>query len=284
MLTNSKEILQKAQSQGYAVGQFNTSDLEVTKAIVKAAVKMKAPIIIGTSEKAIDYAGLEEIAGIIQTEAEKVNIPLVLHLDHGKSLEIVEKCIQTGYTSVMIDGSHLSFEENIRITKRVASLAHQHKITAEGELGALANREKYQVGISQFLTDPEKAAEFVKKTKVDSLAVAIGNAHGIPLPEEKLDFDRLASIRRLVPVPLVLHGASSTPEKDIKKVIGQGICKINIDTDIRLTFNKSIREFLKTHPSVYDPREILGSVMDAVQKLVEAKIQLFDSAGRGIKG
>lgn len=280
MLVNAKEILIKAQKQGYVVGQFNTSDLEVTKAIVRAANKQKSPVIIGTSEKAIDYAGLEEISGIIQAEAEKVEVPIVLHLDHGKSLEIVEKCLQAGYTSVMFDGSDLDFEENINLTKRVVSLAHQHQVTVEAELGALASHEKYQVGISQFMTDPEKAAEFVIKTGVDSLAIAIGNAHGIPIPEEKLDFERLATIKSLVSIPLVLHGASSTSEKDIQKSIGLGIAKINIDTDIRLTFNNSLRQFLNQHPDVFDPREILESVMEAIQKLVENKIKIFGSNGK----
>ncbi len=278
MLTDSKKILQDAQKQGYAVGHFNTSDLEITKAIVAGAEKMKSPVIIGTSEKAISYAGLEGLAGIIKIEAENIKIPIILHLDHGKSFEICQKAIQAGYTSVMIDGSGLSFGENIKLTKKVVKMAHRQNIPVEAELGTLADKEKYQVGIEQFMTDPDTAGEFVQKTEVDSLAVAIGNAHGMPLPEEKLDFSRLAQIRERVPVPLVLHGASSTPAQDIKKIISLGICKINIDTDIRIAFSQNIKEFLSTHQNVTDPREILGSAMMAVQRVVEQKIELFGSA------
>ncbi len=283
MLTDSKKILQDAQKQAYAVGHFNTSDLEITKAIVAAAKNKNAPVIVGTSEKAISYAGLEELAEIIKIEAENVKIPLVLHLDHGKSFEICQKAIQLDYTSVMIDGSNLSFEENIKLTEKVVQMAHRQNVPVEGELGALADKEKYQVGISQFMTDPDAAGEFVEKTKVDSLAVAIGNAHGVPLPEEKLDFSRLARIKEKVSIPLVLHGASSTPPEDLKKAISLGICKINIDTDIRIAFSQNIKEFLSVHQNVTDPREILGSAMKAVQKVVEQKIELFGSTQKARK-
>ena len=240
-------------------------------------------MIIGCSEKAISYAGLEELAEIVKIEAKRIKIPIVLHLDHGKSFDICQKAIQAGYTSVMIDGSSLPFGENIKLTKKVALMAHRQNIPVEAELGALADKEKYQAGIGQFMTDPDAASEFVQKTGVDSLAVAIGNAHGIPLPEEKLDFSRLVQIREKVPVPLVLHGASSTPVDDIKKVISLGICKINIDTDIRIAFSQDIKKFLSTHQSVTDPREILGSAAAAVQKVVEEKIELFGSAEKAGK-
>lgn len=280
MLADSKKILSNAQKEGYAVGHFNTSDSEITKAIVAAAENMKASVIVGTSEKAISYAGLENLAEIVKIEAENVKIPVVLHLDHGKSFEICQKTIQVGYTSVMIDGSNLPFGENVKITKKITQMAHRKNIPVEGELGSLASKEKYQVGISQFMTDPEKAREFVEQTGVDSLAVAIGNAHGVPLPEERLDFPRLAQIKEKVPVPLVLHGASSTPPEDIKKAIALGICKINIDTDIKIAFSQDLRKFLAIHQNVTDPREILGSAVKAVQKVVEQKIELFGSKGK----
>ncbi len=283
MLTDSKKILRDAQKQGYAVGHFNTSDLEITKAIVAAAKNKNAPVIIGASEKAISYAGLENLAEIVKIEAENVKIPIILHLDHGKSFEICQKAIQAGHTSVMIDGSGLSFGDNIKLTKKVVRMAHRQNIPVEAELGTLADKEKYQVGIKQFMTDPDAAGEFVQKTGIDSLAVAIGNAHGMPLPEERLDFSRLAQIRKRVPVPLVLHGASSTPVQDIKKAISLGICKINIDTDIKIAFSQNIKEFLSTHQNVTDPREILGSAAGAVQKVVEQKIELFGSAQKAGK-
>ena len=277
MLSDSKKILSQAQSEGFAVGHFNTSDLEITKAIILGAEKMKAPVIIGTSEKAISFAGFEELAEIIKTSAEKAKIPIVLHLDHAKSFEICQRAIQLGYTSVMIDGSALNFEENVRLTKKVTQFAHRQQIPVEGELGALASKEKYQTDISQFFTDPDLAAKFVSETKIDSLAIAIGNAHGIPIPEEKLDFTRLAQIRDRVSLPLVLHGASSTPAEDIKKAISLGICKINIDTDLRIAYNLDLRQFLTAHPDVFDPREIMSSAIMAIKKVVMQKIELFGS-------
>jgi len=277
MLVDSKKILNNAQKNHYAVGHFNTSDLEITKAIIMAANKLNSPVIIGTSEKAISYAGLEELAGIVAAAAEKAKIPVVLHLDHGKSFEICQKAIQVGYTSVMIDGSALSFEENLKLTQKVVGYASRKNIPVEGELGSLIDKEKYQTDINQFMTDPDQAEEFVNKTGVSSLAVAIGNAHGIPWPEEKLDFSRLNQIRQKVQVPLVLHGASSTPTLDIKKAIVLGITKINIDTDIRIAFNQSLRDFLTLHRDIFDPREILSSTTIAVEKVVEEKIKLFGS-------
>jgi len=282
MLTGSKQLLNNAQKSGYAIGHFNTSDLEITKAIVMAAAKLNSPVIVATSEKAISFAGLEQLADIIKNEAEQVKIPVVMHLDHAKSFDLCQKAIQTGYTSVMIDASSLSFEENISLTSRVVKLAHRENVTVEAELGALATPDKYQVGINQFLTDPEKAEEFVKTTEIDGLAIAIGNAHGIPLPEEKLDFNRLSQIRDKVSVPLVLHGASSTPEAEMKKAISLGICKINIDTDIKIAFSKNIVEFLKTHQQNIDPREMLGSAASAVEAVVEKKIELIGSRDKAV--
>lgn len=280
MLTGSKELLEQAQNQGYAIGHFNTFDLEITKAIVAAANIKNSPVIIGTSEKAISYAGLEELAEIVKIEASKVSVPIVLHLDHGKSFEICQKAIQMEYTSLMIDGSNLNYEDNVRLTQRVVKMAHRKGIPVEGELGALVDKEKYQNSASQFMTDPDQARKFVQETQIDNLAISIGNAHGIPLPEEKLDFNRLAQIKKVVSIPLVLHGASSTPTQDIKKAISLGITKINIDTDIRIAFNQNIKEFISAHKEVIDPREILGSASKAIQKVVEEKIELFGSSNR----
>jgi tagatose 1,6-diphosphate aldolase GatY/KbaY len=279
MLVSSQKILLAAQRGKYAVGHFNTSNLEMTRAIIRAAEKLASPVIVGTSEKAIDYAGLEELSSLIQAAAEKVKIPVILHLDHGKSFEIAQKCIKAGYTSLMIDGSDLAFEENILLTKKVVDLGHRFNLAVEGELGSIPKRDDYFKIKEKFYTDPQMAAEFVEKTGVDSLAISIGNAHGIPVPDERLDFNRLAEIRREVSVPLVLHGASQTPPEDIKKAIIMGICKINIDTEIRLAFHSGLKEFLVSHPDVFDPREILGSVMDKVGAIIEEKIKLFGSAG-----
>lgn len=280
MLVNSKLILKKAQKGGYAIGQFNTSNLEITQAIIKAAEKMKAPVFVATSEKAIDYAGLDELAGLIKSMAQKVKVPIILHLDHGTSLDIVKKCIQVGYTSVMLDASKRSFNENIRLTKKVVQLAKAKNVSIESELGALAGKEDYIKSLKSIMTDPNQAVEFVKKTGIDSLAVSIGNIHGIPLPYEKLDFIRLKAIQHKVKIPLVLHGASSTAPAKIKKAIKFGICKINIDTDLRLAFAHSLRKTLAKDKNLFDPRTILASSREAIKKVVKAKIRLFGSRNK----
>ena len=277
MLVNPKQIILDAQAGKYAIGSFNTSDLEITKAIIKAAQKLKAPVIVETSEKAISYAGLEELAAIIREQVKKVNIPVAMHLDHGKSLEIIGKCLEVGYTSVMFDGSHLSFEENQIFTRQAVEMAHQRKATCEGELGSIIKAGTDLVNPKSF-TDPNTVPEFVKNTGIDFLAVSIGSQHGIGENEE-LDIDLLKKINNKTKIPLVLHGASGVPDRDIKKAIESGICKINIDTDIRHTFSKAIRSIGHTK-NLDDPRDIMIKVMAEIQKVVEAKIKLFGSEGK----
>jgi len=269
MLTNSKKILLDAQRGGYAVGAFNTSDLEITKAIIAAAVRQKAPVIIQTSEKAIAFAGLENLADIVKNEASRVKVPVVLHLDHGRSLKLVGEAINNGYSSVMFDGSHLTYQENIIYTKQAAVSAHRHKLTCEGELGSVGNKDE-----EALFTDPTLVKDYIKKTEVDSLAVAIGSRHATKI--EALNIELLKKIRKLTNVPLVLHGASGVPEEEVKKAIKNGICKINIDTDIRHTFSESMREISNKFKDA-DPREIMTKVMLEVQLEVEKKIKLFGS-------
>lgn len=268
MLVPSKELLDKAKIYKYAVGHFNTSDLEISQAIIAAALESRSPVIVGTSERAIEYGGLENIANIIKAEADKVDVPVVLHLDHGQSLETVKRCLEVGYTSIMIDGGNLNFEENIKLTKEVTRLVRSKGVSVEGALGALEKN----------LTNPAEVKQFVRETKVDSLAIAIGNTHGLNDKNEKIDFSLLGLIGDVVNIPLVLHGASSLSEKDIKKAISLGICKINIDTDIRLAFSNDLKKFMKNHINNLDPREILGSAKKAVEKVVKEKIKIFGSA------
>lgn len=280
MLVNAKQILKKAQKGKYAIGQFNTSNLEMTQAIIEAAEKMKAPVIVATSEKALDYAGFEELVSLIKLMATKSRMPIILHLDHGASLDIVKKCIKAGFTSVMMDASKKPFAENIRLTKKVVQLARAKNVSVESELGALAGREDYVVSLKSVMTDPDKAREFVHKTGVDSLAVSIGNIHGIPLPYERLDFARLNEIRKNVKIPLVLHGASSTAPAKIKKAIKLGICKINIDTDLRLAFTNTLRKTLAKNKKLFDPREVLAPSREAITKVVMDKIKVFGSMNK----
>lgn len=276
MLVSSKQIILDAQKGKYAIGSFNTSDLEITKAIMAAAIKLKAPVIVETSEKAIAYAGLEELSSIIKVQAKKAKIPVALHLDHGSNLEIVSQCLEAGYTSVMLDGSKLPLPENIIITRQAVAMAHRRDIPCEGELGAVR-----KAGEVKSFTDPNQVAEFVQKTGVDFLATSIGSTHGVG-DDEKLDIGLLKQIHHQTNVALVLHGASGVSNEDIRAAIENGICKINIDTDIRHTFARSIREIARqsAEARLDDPRDIMKKVMEDIQSLVEEKIKLFGSEGK----
>lgn len=304
-LKTNKELLTNARKGGYAVGAFNINNLEILQAIVLAAEAEKSPAIIAVSEGAIQYAGLDYIVSMVQTASKKTSIPLSLHLDHGKDLSIIRSCIESGFTSVMIDGSHLKFEDNVAVTKEVVNMAKSKGISVEGELGRLKGIED-KVSVEEreaFLTDPEEALEFVNRTGVDSLAVAIGTSHGAYKfkGEPKLDFERLKKIAEKIEIPLVLHGASGVPlsvlqraerfgaklpgakgipDEAIKKAISLGIAKINIDTDLRLSFIGAIREVLNTHPDEFDPRKILGPAREAIRETVQLKMRLFGSSGK----
>ena len=304
LLTN-KELLERAKKGGYAVGAFNINNLEILQAIVSAGEMEKSPVIIAVSEGAIQYAGLRYIISMVRTASEQTPIPLSLHLDHGKDVDIIRSCIDNGFTSVMIDGSHLEFNENIAITEKIVEMARPKAVSVEGELGRLKGIEE-KVSVAEreaFLTDPQVAEEFVKRTGVDALAVAIGTSHGAYKfkGETKLDFERLREISRKVDIPLVLHGASGVPQsvlekaerfgaklpgakgipdEAIQKAISLGICKINIDTDLRLSFVGAIREVLTTKPEEFDPRKILGPAREAIKQTVQSKMKLFRSSGK----
>ena len=304
MLVTNKDLLLPARQKIYAVGAFNINNLESLLAVAEAAVEEKSPVIVAVTPSAIKYAGLAYLAKIVKTAAELAPVPMSLHLDHGENFETVSKCVEAGFTSVMIDGSFLKFEENVALTKRVVDFAHQKGVTVEAELGRLAGVEESTVEEKEaVLTDPNAAKEFVEKTGVDALAVAIGTSHGAYKfkAEPKLDFERLELIREKVNVPLVLHGASSVPqwiiekavkygaeltgakgipEEHIKKAIFLGIAKINIDTDLRLAFTATIREFLANSPKEFDPRKILGPAKEAMKEVVKGKMRLFRSSGK----
>jgi len=304
MLVTNKKLLSAAMTKGYAVGAFNIQNLETLLAIVEASTEERSPVIVAATPSTIKYAGLEYLAGMVKTAAESAPVPMSLHLDHGKDIETVSKCIDAGFTSVMIDGSHLNFEENIALTKRVTRLAHSKGISVEGELGRLAGVEEATVKEKEaVLTDPEAAKEFVERTGVDALAVAIGTCHGAYKfkGEPKLDFERLKAIRKKVKVLLVLHGASSIPSwiiekatkygaelsgakgipnEHIKEAISLGITKINIDTDLRLAFTVAIREILTGSPKEFDPRKILGPAKKAVKEVIKGKMRLFGSSAK----
>jgi len=303
MLVTNKEILSTAQGEGYAVGAFNINNLETLLAVVEASVEERSPVIVAVTPSAIKYAGLKYLVRMVKAATESASVPMSLHLDHGTDVETASKCVDAGFTSVMIDGSHLNFEENISLTKRVVDLAHSRSVSVEAELGRLAGVEESTVEEKEaILTDPDAAKEFVERTTTDALAVAIGTSHGAYKfkAEPKLDFERLKAIRQKVKVPLVLHGASSVPpwiirkatkygaelagakgipDNHIKKAISLGITKINIDTDLRLAFTATIREVLANSPKEFDPRKILGPAKEAMKEVVKSKMHLFGSSG-----
>ncbi|WP_026486859.1 class II fructose-1,6-bisphosphate aldolase [Caldanaerobius polysaccharolyticus] len=282
MLVSGKEILQKANEGGYAVGAFNTSNLEITQAIIQAAEEEKAPVIIQVSMSAIKYAGIENIAAIVTTAAKNARVPVALHLDHGTDFDVVMQCLRHGWTSVMFDGSKYPFEENVAITRNIVNIAHPMGVSVEAELGKIGGTEDH-ITVDEreaTMTDPDEAVRFVEQTGVDYLAIAIGTAHGVYKGEPKLDFDRLKKIKSLLNMPIVLHGASGVPEESIVKAVELGVNKINIDTDLRQAFNSSLRRYLNENPDQYDPRKILAVPREAMKNVVAQKIRMFGSAGK----
>jgi fructose-bisphosphate aldolase class II len=304
MLVTNKDLMVPARKNGYAIGAFNVQNLESMSAIAEAATEEKSPVIMQITPSVIKYAGLAYISNLVKTAAQLAPVPVAMHLDHGDSFETAVKCVEAGFSSVMIDGSFLSFEENVAVTKRVVSVAHPKGVSVEAELGKLAGVEERSVAEKDaILTDPEAAAEFVKKTGVDTLAVAIGTSHGAYKfkSEAKLDLERLKIISEKISIPLVLHGASSVPQELVKKAnkygaeltgakgipedqyrkaIPLGIAKINIDTDLRLAFTATVREVLTNSPKNFDPRKVLGPAREAMKEVAKGKMRLFGSAGK----
>jgi len=279
------DIFKKAQKNKYAIGAFNASNLEQVKAIVQAAQNLQSPIIISTSEGESSFLGKKQIKALIDTYRQETGLPIILHLDHGKSFEIIKEAIEAGYDSIHFDGSELNFEENIEMTKKITDFARERDIkNIEGELGYLRGESSIQEKVEikqEDLTNSKQALEFVEKTGIDSLAVSIGNIHGIFKSNKNphLFLDRLEEINNAVgdKVGLVLHGGSGTPEDDLKKAIEIGVVKVNINTELRLAYSKTLREFVQNNPKETTPYKIMPSVIEAVQKVVEDKIRLFGS-------
>ena len=280
--------MEKAQIAGYAVGQFNISTDEQITAIMEVAKDLNSPVIIGTSEGERDFIGVEQAVALVKTWQEQTNLPIILNADHCKDFNSAKEVIDAGYLGVHFDGSELPFEENIRITQRIMEYAKSvnPEIIVEGELGYLPGGStihgEVKIKLSD-LTQPEEAEEFVKKTGVDSLAVAIGNIHGMKAEgyDSHLYLNRLKEIRKIVPnVFLVLHGGSGTPRDDLKKAIELGIVKININTEIRVAYKNALKKFLEENLDEVKPYKILSPAMEAVKKVVEDKIKLFGSKDR----
>ncbi len=283
MIARPQQIFRDAMKADYAIGAFNTSNLEVAQAIIWGAKELVAPVIIQTSEGAIEYAGLLTLAGIIKSLAADVSIPVILHLDHGKSLAIVKQCIEAGYTSVMIDASRANLEENIRLTREVTDYAHDRQVWVEAELGAMMGREGVISlaggGVpAEQLTNPDQAGEFVARTQVDALAVSVGTIHGAFTGQEYIRFELLEQIQKAVPdIPIVLHGASGIADAHLQRAVNHHVCKVNVDTELRLAFAAAVKAYVGSAHEDVDPRKILGPAREAVQQVVQKKIELFGS-------
>ncbi len=297
-LVTSKEMFKKAYEGGYAIGAFNVNNMEIIQGITEAAKEVNAPLILQVSAGARKYANHTYLMKLIEAAEIETGLPICVHLDHGDSFELCKSCIDGGFTSVMIDGSHLPFEENIKLTKQVVDYAHDKGVVVEGELGRLAGIED-AVNVSEedaAFTNPDEAEEFVKRTGVDSLAIAIGTSHGAYKfkGEAKLRFDILEEIQKRLPgFPIVLHGASSVmpeyveminnnggqmpgakgvPEDMLRQAAKMAVCKINIDSDLRLAVTGTIRKYFNENPSHFDPRQYLGPARNAIKEIVKHKI------------
>jgi ketose-bisphosphate aldolase len=292
MLVHINKLINKNMVGKYAIPAFNTNNLETTLGIIRAAEAQRAPVIIDTSEGALHYAGMEELAAIIQIAAKKATVPVALHQDHCKHFDLIKKLIDLGYSSVMIDLSALEYKDNVKQTREVVQYAHKRGVWVQAEIGRLLGSEDWQSVKSgeDLMTDPDEAAEFVRETGIDTLAVAVGSMHGIPVNpklkkimstlKEHIDLKRLAAIHKKVKVPLVLHGASGVPPTQMVKAIAHGVAVFNIDTDLRVAFNKALRDNLSKHPEMYDPRKILAPATDALQKVAETKLKLLKASGK----
>lgn len=279
MIAKLQTVLKQAQKKKYAVGAFNISNLEQAQAVVAAAADLRSPVIINTSEKALDYGGRKELSALAHALARQVKVPVVLNLDHGRDVQEAKACLRDGWTGIMFDGSKLPYEENVRKTAAVKRYAQVYGVGVEGEIGQVKYKEDLKISAVPVLATPEEAIDFVRRTNVDALAIGIGNSHGLPIPGERLHFDVLRRIQRAVDVPLVLHGASGTSAANIRKAISLGICKINIDTDLRLAFTAAVRQSLRTTKD-FDPRAYLKPARIAVYEAVKKKIIMFGSANK----
>ncbi|MEW5897385.1 MAG: class II fructose-1,6-bisphosphate aldolase [Nanoarchaeota archaeon] len=304
MLADTKKILDEANRGNYAVGHFNINNMEMVQGIVQAANNLNSPVILATSEGAIKYAGMNFLYNLAKTAAELSKVPVALHLDHGKDLNVIKQCLSLGYSSVMIDASHEDFATNVKLTKKVVRLAHRKGISVEAELGTIGGAEDLVSAKGIIYTDAEKAKEFVQRTGCDFLAVAIGTSHGAYKFKGKaeLKINLLKEIKRKTKIPLVLHGASGVPQNivqmaekyganlsgvkgvpdaQIKLAVRNGINKVNTDTDLRIAFDAAVRKALKTQPKDFDPRHILAPARELIQKVVEQRIRLFGSVNKG---
>ncbi|HUM84059.1 MAG TPA: class II fructose-1,6-bisphosphate aldolase [Lachnospiraceae bacterium] len=278
-LVTTKEIMLMAQEDHYAVGAFNAENMEMVQAIAEAAEEQNSPVIIQTTPGTIKYAGLDYYLANVKAAAERVHVPVAMHLDHGSSFELAMQALRTGYTSIMIDGSKLSFEDNIELTKRVVAACSASGIPVEAEIGTIGGKEDGMAGKPVY-TEPEDAKKFAESTGVDSLAVAIGTSHGVYKGTPHLAVERLSEIRAVVSVPLVLHGTSGVPDDQVRDCVSRGICKVNYATDLRIAFTDGVRSFLKENPDAFDPKKYGAVGRENVKAYVKQKMEVVGSVGK----
>ncbi|MBR7795679.1 tagatose-bisphosphate aldolase subunit GatY [Virgibacillus salarius] len=279
---NTEDMLRKARREGYAVPAFNIHNLETIQTVVETAQELKSPVILAATPGTMNYAGRAYIQAIAEVAAKQNDIPIALHLDHHETYESIVESLELGTKSVMIDGSHHTFKENIAISKQVVDTAHAYGATVEAELGKLVGQEDDLVVEAKdaAYTDPDTVAEFVEETGVDSLAVAIGTGHGLYETEPDLDFERLEKIKNLISIPIVLHGASGISKEDVQKCISLGCAKVNISTELKIPFSTGLRAHLMEHPNETDPRKYMGPAKARMKEAVKEKIAICMSAGK----
>ncbi len=270
----SKQMLLDAQQGNYAVGAFNVENMEMVKAVIAAAEELKAPVMLQTTPSTVKYGSLETYHALVKEEAKKASVEVALHLDHGSSYGLTVEAIYAGYTSVMIDGSHEDFEQNIELTKRVVEVAHICGIPVEAELGKVGGKEDDLEAENDTNTNPDEAREFVERTGVDSLAIAIGTAHGFYDKTPVLDKKRVSEIKEVVSVPLVLHGASGLSDDDVRECVARGMCKVNFATELRVAYTNAGNALMKEKPDTFDPKKLGTAGMDAVRELVKNRIRV----------
>lgn len=281
-LVSMKEMLEKGKENGYAIGQFNLNNLEYAQAILQAAEEEKSPVILGVSEGAAKYmGGYKVVVAMVKAlmETYGTTVPVAIHLDHGSSFKACAEAIHAGFTSVMIDASHSPIEENIKTTKQVVELAHIHGVSVEAEVGTVGGEEDGVIGGIMY-ANPEECKQLVQETNVDCLAPALGSVHGPYKGEPNLGFEEMEEILNLVQIPLVLHGGTGIPTKDIKKAISLGTAKINVNTENQIAQTKAVRDVLNAKPELYDPRKYLGPGTEAIKATVKSKMQEFGSSNQ----
>ena len=280
-LVTSEKMLSDAQKGGYAVGAFNVENMEMVKAVIAAAEELNAPVMLQTTPSTVKYGSLETYAAIVAAEAKKATVPVCLHLDHGNSYELAMAAIEAGYSSVMIDGSHESLENNIAITKKVVEDAEKKEIPVEAELGKVGGKEDDLEAEADMNTDPIEAKQFVDRTRVSSLAIAIGTAHGFYAGTPVLDKERVSEIKALVSVPLVLHGASGLSNEEIKECVNRGMCKVNFATELRVAYTDAVKRLLEEKPETFDPKKIGEVGMLAVKELAVNRMKVCGCVNKG---